>query len=248
MLVDVHAHLCFEQFQKDIDQVIEESSDIHIINSIINLQNIEYGFEIQKKHSNISSTIGLSPSDLDKEKFDGTIAAVRGLKEFIVGIGEVGLDYYWIKSEKEREYELQVFQKFIDLSKEFNLPLVLHTRDAESDTIKIIRENNVNALMHCFSGSIEEMFEAVELGCLISIPTNVTFVKKRKELAKKVPLDFLVLETDSPYLSPVQGERNIPSNIKISCEKIAEITGHTYDEVATATTENACKFFNLKDV
>jgi TatD DNase family protein len=189
----------------------------------------------------------LTPSDLDEENFIRTKKLVRENRGRVVGLGEVGLDYYWVKEESGWLVEKRNFIEFIGLAKGLGMPLVVHSRAAESACINILEEHKTSAIMHCFSGTIEEAKRAVGFGCLISIPTNVTYVGKRQKLVKALPLTSIVLETDAPYLAPVKGERNEPANVKAAVEKVAELKGLDASEVEDVTTENALNYFKLKN-
>jgi TatD DNase family protein len=162
----------------------------------------------------------------------------------------MGLDYYWDKSPKEIQKE--VFRKQIRLAKKVKLPIVIHNRDATSDIVEILKEENaaeVGGIMHCFSGSVEVARECVEMNFYISLGGPVTFknAKKPKEVAAEIPLEKLLIETDCPYLTPhpYRGKRNEPAYVKLVAEEIAEIKGLPLEEVAKATTENAKKVFGI---
>lgn len=150
-----------------------------------------------------------------------------------------------MKEEDKRAQEAVNFQRFIDLSRELGLPLVIHSRDAEDDLLRILKEQKVKALMHCFGGDSSLAADAAKDGHLISIPANLSNSGQKQRVVKAVPLESLVLETDAPYLSPVPKTRNEPANIRKTAEKIAEIKGVDYDTVEAATTANAKKFFGL---
>jgi TatD DNase family protein len=248
MLFDVHCHLSFPEFDQDRDEVVKRAAvqDISIINSSVSIKEVEKARAVKSRYPKTYWTLGLSASETSRETADETIAAIKKYRSEISGIGEVGLDYYWVKDEQERAIERENFRRFIKLSKELGLPLVVHSRDAEEDCVKMLVEEGKPALMHCFSGTVEQAVRAASFGCLISIPANVTHSKSRQKLAVSLPLESLALETDAPYLAPVPKTRNEPVNIKVSVEKIAEIKNVTIDEVARKTTHNAMKFFNIK--
>ena len=165
----------------------------------------------------------------------------------IIGIGEIGLDYYWDKSFKELQKE--VFIKQIKFANQMNLPLNIHSREAHLDTLEILKKYNKNstAIMHCFSGSLEFARECIKEGIYIALGGVVTFknAKKTKEVAKNIPLEYLLLETDDPYLAPVpfRGKENQPMYVKYVAEEIANLRGITPEEVAKTSTENAKKIF-----
>lgn len=275
MLVDTHAHLDFPQFDNDRDDVIKRASDknIIIIHSGLGVSGIKKAVELTRKYNNIYATLGLHPAscklDFYKHKhlnnnsydilrihpgkfFDNlvneTINEIRKNKnnEKVIGIGEVGLDYHWVKEKELRKIQQKSFEKFIQLSNEIKLPLLVHSRNAEKDCIKILKEHNKRAILHCFSGTTELTLQAISFGCLISITT--TFMKSpyRQKMVSELPLEKIVLETDAPYLSPFPNKRNEPINIKLTAQKIAEIKDIDFETVADTTTKNVEKFFAVK--
>jgi len=246
MLIDVHAHMDFPQFDSDRAEVIERArkNDIIIINSVVEPANIEKSLNLN--YENVFLTIGLSPAKVDRGTLDATLDLIRQYRDRIVGIGEIGLDYYWIKDTEKRLFQKEAFMKFIEISKEMRLPLIIHSRDAESDIIDILGENKTNAILHCFSGSVELAKKAISLGCLISIPTSVVYSKQKQELIKSIPINSIVLESDAPFLAPVPKTRNEPSNIVESVKKISELRDIHEKRIIKITTNNAIKFFNVK--
>ena len=180
---------------------------------------------------------------MDKEKVDERIALIKKHRNDIVGIGEVGLDYYWVKEKEKHNIEKENFKKFISLSNELSLPLVVHSRDAEEDILQILKDACKKAILHCFSGTVKQALDAISFGCLISIPASIMYSKQKQKLAGELPLESMVLETDAPYLSPVPKTRNEPVNIKLSAEKIAGIKGVDVEDVKKITTSNAKGFF-----
>lgn len=245
MFYDCHCHLDFEQFDADRDQVMERAKDVLVVNSIVEPEKVGFGIELAKRYDNLYLSIGLSPSELDGEKFNDVKRMVVENRNEIVAIGEVGLDYYWIKEEMLHEIQKERFSQFIKLSKRLGLPLVVHSRDSEGDCIMMLKDHGVSALMHCFSGSLNEANDAVDAGCLISVPANVTYVKSRQKLVRHIGLEDLVLETDAPYLGPERGVRNEPANVKRSAEKIGEILGVSAEKVREKTFENSKRFYRL---
>jgi TatD DNase family protein len=247
MLIDVHAHLDFPQFNADRDAIIERAKQagVAIINSGLGTTGIQKTLALTEKYDNIYASLGITPTEFSEKEIDATIELIRQNRDRIVAIGEVGLDYYWVKDEDKRKQEIVNFQRFIDLSQELCLPLVIHSRDAEDDLLGILKEQNSKVLMHCFGGDAALAAEAAKDGHLISIPANLANSKQKQTVVKAVPLESLVLETDAPYLAPVPKTRNEPANIRQTAEKIAEIKGVKYDVVEAATTQNAKKFFAL---
>ena len=246
MLVDAHCHLDFPQFDADRDQVVERAKDIRIVNSTVDPDLVGKGLSLQERYDNVSCTLGFSASDLDEGRFRRMVALIRANSDRIAGLGEAGLDYYWVKDEKGRALEKAHFLELALLSRELGLPLIVHSRDAEEECIIMLEELKLRAMLHCFSGTIEQARRAIGFGCLISVPANVSEVKSRQRLAQALPLESLVLETDAPYLSPRRGERSEPAYVRQAAEKIAELKGVSAGQVEETTTENAMGFFRIK--
>ena len=190
--------------------------------------------------------LGLHPPGVNNQSVKAITKLIEYHASEIVAIGEVGLDYYWVKEDYKREKQKEAFKFFIDLSKKLEKPLVIHARDAQTDTIDILEEKEVEiVLMHCFSGNELEAKRVLKNDWLISVPTSVVNRKVHQKVAQVVPLTQMLLETDAPYLSPVRKTRNEPANIKLSAQKIAEIKSTTFEKVADQTTRNARKFYKL---
>ena len=247
MLIDVHSHIDFPQFEEDRAEIIKKaaSEGIWIVNSGLGIEGGKKTLDLSREYENVYASVGLQPTEISDEVVNEVLAFIESNKEEIVAIGEVGLDYYWIKEAATREKEEKNFRKFIELSKKLNLPLVIHSRDAEAETLKLLDEYNVKALLHCFGGDEKLATEAAGKGHLISIPTTIVNSKMKQDVVKALPLESIVLETDAPYLSPVPKARNEPANIKVTAQKIAEIKKAEAWLVAEETTKNAKKFFRL---
>ncbi len=247
MLVDVHAHIDFSHFDQDRDEVIKraEKEKILIVTSGMGSGGMKRTLELAERYENIFATLGVSPTEFDEKEIEDCINLIRDNRDKIIGIGEVGLDYYWVKESEKRKHEMKNFKRFIELSNELDLPLVVHSRDAEEDVIKMLRDFDTGAILHCFGGSVKLAEEAVMSGSLISIPTSVVYSKQKQEMVREIPLKDLVLETDAPFLAPVPRTRNEPINLKLSVQKIADIKGVDIAVVEDTTTENAKRFFNL---
>ncbi|HUT82400.1 MAG TPA: TatD family hydrolase [Candidatus Bathyarchaeia archaeon] len=210
------------------------------------LQSIRYHRSNPKK---IYVTLGASPAGYHEMNIDeliGNIRSYAGKKE-IVGIGEVGLDYYWVKDYTIRKKQHETFKRFIDLANELQLPLIIHSRDAEEEAVKELTIAETPVIMHSFGGDIDTALECIDRGHYISIPTCVTNRRKHRRLAKEIPLDFLITETDSPYLSPFPDKkRNEPANVIYAVKEIAKIKEISENEVSKVIVNNAKKIFNLK--
>ncbi|MDA1478231.1 TatD family hydrolase [Bacillus changyiensis] len=255
MLFDTHAHLNAEQYHEDLKEVIaraREEKVEHIVVVGFDRPTINRAMELIEEYEFIYAAIGWHPVDaIDLTDEDLSWIKELSSHEKVVALGEMGLDYHWDKSPKDVQKE--VFRKQIALAKQVNLPIVIHNRDATEDVITILREEGaeqVGGIMHCFTGSAEIAKECIDMNFYISFGGPITFknAKKPKEVAKQIPIDRVLIETDCPYLTPhpFRGKRNEPSYVKFVAEQIAELKGLTYEEVAAKTTENAKKLFNMK--
>jgi TatD DNase family protein len=255
MLTDSHTHMNDPQFDEDREQAIERAREAGIslmINVGFNRQTIPSSLALAEKYDFIYSTVGWHPHDaIDMKEED--LVWIESLLEHpkVVAIGEIGLDYYWDNSP--RDVQADVFRKQIRLARKVGMPIVIHNRDAHQDVVDILREekaDEVGGVMHCFSSSWEVAKECLDLNFYISFGGPVTFKNavKPKEVAKQVPLDKLLIETDSPYLTPhpYRGKRNETAYVKLVAEMVAEIHGLTLEEIANITTDNAKKLFRIK--
>ena len=210
--------------------------------------------ELAKKYAQIYTVSGISPNDIPEnvEKIDEFINEIYKISENekVVGIGEIGLDYYWNKENKD--LQKYAFIKQIELANKQNLPIVIHTREAVMDTIDILKKYQVNrkGVFHCCPLNVELIKEALKLGFYISFAGPVTFKnsKNADEVIKLVPDNRMLIETDSPYLSPEpnRGKRNDPRNVIYVAEKIAKVKEYTIGKVAELTYNNACTIFNIQ--
>lgn len=249
-LIDTHTHINMIE-NISIDEILENAGKNNVKKLIVpasNAADIDEVFELSQKYDNVYCYLGIHPSEA-KDWNDTIEEKIRTLAKSpkVVGIGEIGLDYYWDKSFVELQKD--VFIKQIKLANELNLPVNVHDREAHKDTFDILKEHNKNStvIMHCFSGSPEFAAECIKEGWYIAIGGVVTFknAKKMKEVAGTIPLERLLLETDSPYLTPVpyRGDENQPAYVKFVAEEIAKIKEISYNEVVSATTQNAERIF-----
>ncbi|MCK4551083.1 MAG: TatD family hydrolase [Candidatus Aenigmarchaeota archaeon] len=249
-LTDTHCHLQHDRFKDDLNEVIDETEK-NLAFTIVSGANKEWNrkaIDISKKSKNIYATIGLHPIDAEKmseKEFQEELKFVEENKDNLVGIGEIGLDFHWEKDEKMRDLQKERFVRFLNLSKNLNLPVVIHSWDAEIEVLDILeKEKMKKVVMHCFSGNLELMEKALELGYYISISTIILRSKSTRKLARDCPLEKMLLETDAPYLW-LDGKRNVPWNTEYAAEKIAKIRKITKDEVLEATLNNAKKIFGI---
>lgn len=258
-LFDSHAHYDDEKFDEDRDDVIQSiynSGVDKFISAGYSLESSKNAIDLTNKYEFIYTTVGISPNDV-KTTMQETIEDIAELERIInreenkkiVGIGEIGLDYYWNKENKE--IQKQAFIKQIELANKLNLPITIHTREAVADTLEILKQHPVNkkGVFHCCPLNRELVKEALKLGFYISFAGPVTFKnsKNAQEIIEMVPNDRMLIETDSPYLAPepVRGTRNDSRNMKYIAEKIASIKQLQVEEVAEITYQNTLGIFNI---
>lgn len=237
----------------NIDEAIISTQKEDII-TIVPSSSAQDIFEVDKfiqKYDNLYGYVGVFPEEV-KTFTDKTLNDMENIiksNKKIVGIGEIGLDYYWDKSFKELQKE--VFIKQIEFANQMNLPLNIHSREAHLDTLEILKKYNKNstAILHCFSGSLEFAKECIKEGIYIALGGVVTFKNaiKAKEVAANIPLEYLLLETDDPYLAPVpfRGKENQPVYVKYVAQEIAKLRNTTEEAIAKATTANAERIFKF---
>ena len=249
-IINTHSHVNMLR-ETNIDEAIQNAIDNKIVTIVpsSSAQDIFDTDKFIKKYNDVYGYVGVFPEEV-KDFSDKTLSDMEEIIKSnpkIIGIGEIGLDYYWDKSFKELQKE--AFIKQIKFANQMNLPLNIHSREAHLDTLEILKKYNKNstAIMHCFSGSLEFARECIKEGIYIALGGVVTFknAKKTKEVAKNIPLEYLLLETDDPYLAPVpfRGKENQPMYVKYVAEEIANLRGITPEEVAKTSTENAKKIF-----
>ncbi|ARK28434.1 TatD family hydrolase [Halalkalibacter krulwichiae] len=254
MLFDTHVHLNADQFEDDLDEVISRAKEAGVGYMVVvgfDEKTIKKAVGLINTYDFIYAAVGWHPVDaidMKEEHLDWLEELSSHPK--VVALGEMGLDYHWDKSPKEIQKE--VFRKQIQLAKKVKLPIVIHNREADQDIVDILREENaaeVGGIMHCFGGSVEIAEECLRMNFHISLGGPVTFKNARrpKEVAKAVPLNRLLVETDCPYLAPhpYRGKRNEPAYVQLVAEQIAELRGLDYQEVAEQTTFNAKRLFGI---
>lgn len=255
MLVDSHAHLDDKRFDNDREDIIKnlkENNIEFIVNPGADLETSKKAVNLAKNNDNIYAAVGVHPHDV-KDMDKNTIEELRKLaeEEKVVAIGEIGLDYYYDNSP--RELQKKWFREQIKLAKELDLPIIIHDRDAHEDTYNILKEENdekLRGIMHCYQSSLEMSSQFIDLGFFISLAGPITFknAKTPKEVAKGVSLDNLLIETDSPYLTPhpYRGKRNEPKHVKYVAQTIADLKNISIEEVMEKTRNNTKKIFGIK--
>lgn len=251
MLIDTHCHLSREDYD-DIDLVIKENRENgigKIVVSACTKESILECLEYIEKYDDVYLTIGFHPSETESYNNDELKFLRETIKnnKKIVGVGEIGLDYHYGKDDQLKQIEMFINQ--MKLAGDLNLPVVIHSRDATEDTIKILKEfPNVTGVIHCFSGSVETAKIYIKMGYKIGIGGVVTFSNSKLfEVVEAVGIENIVLETDSPYLTPVpyRGKKNSSKYIPFIAEKISEILKISVENVSLETTKNACSVFDL---
>ncbi|MBR6949484.1 MAG: TatD family hydrolase [Bacilli bacterium] len=249
MFIDTHCHLSIEDYD-NIDEVINENRKSNIDKIIISgctKESIIESLDLASRYDDVFVTIGYHPSETDKTNIDDLKFLEEKLSdEKVVGIGEIGLDYHYGKENIEKQKELFIYQ--LDLATKYDLPVVIHSRDATQDTIDILKQYNLKGDIHCFSGSLETAKIYINMGYYLGIGGVVTF--KNSNLYKviiEIGIDNIILETDSPYLSPepLRGTKNSSKNIPIIAKKIADTLGTDINEVSRVTSSNAINLFDL---
>lgn len=254
MLIDSHLHLDDEKFDEDREAVIaraKESGICRMINIGADMPSSRRSIQLADRHEEIYAAVGIHPHDAAKMKpsDDEQLAAWTGHKK-VVAIGEIGLDYYYDLSP--REIQREAFIRQLDIARQMHMPVVIHNRDAHGDAMEILKREGrgLIGVIHCFSGSLEMAKELLKLGWYIGFDGPVTFknAAKLSEIAAEVPLERILVETDSPYLTPVpfRGKRNEPSHVKLVAQRIAELRGLGVEEFSQATTQNVCDLFQIQ--
>ncbi len=252
MLVDSHCHLDYNDFEDDFDDIIlhmKENGITAALNAGNNVNSLDEQLALSEKYPFIYTAVGVHPHNADEyPEITAADLVEKSKHKKIVAIGECGLDYYYDYSTKENQF--RVFIEQIKAAQETGLPLIIHTRDADDDTISLLSEYYKKAPfsgeIHCFSGSRKLAEFALSIGFYISASGMITFNKsgELREIFADIPLNRLLIETDSPFLAPVplRGHRNEPANVRFVAEKLAQIKDVSFDEIAKVTSEN---FYNL---
>jgi len=251
MLIDSHTHTNLEQFKDDYDEVIRRAldDDIWLINIGVDLVSSQNAVKIAHQYNEgVYAACGLHPNDVSDE-FDFDLLKKTASDKKVVGVGETGLDYFRTEDEKKKVKQLDFFMKHIEIAKELKKPVIVHCRDAHEDAAKLLKANgnDVSGVIHFFTGTLEDAKKYVDLGFYLSFAGVITFTRDYDDVVKWVPLDRMLIETDAPFVTPVpnRGKRNEPAYVKFTAEKLAEIKGMTFEEVALQTTKNARELFSI---
>lgn len=250
MLIDSHCHILSSEYEnpcKIIQNSLENGVDKIIINGF-DVKSSKEAVELSNKFDNVYAAVGIGPENIDGINEKDIIAIKELAKEKkVVAIGEIGLDYYWITENKEKQKK--IFKEMLNIAKEMNLPVIVHSRKSILDTYNLLKEYKAKGIMHCFSSSYEMAKEFIKLGFLIGVGGIVTFknAKEIKEIVSKINIDDIALETDSPYLSPEpkRGKKNVPENIIYVAQEIAKIKGLSPEEIINKTGNRVVRKFDL---
>ena len=254
MLIDTHCHLDFKDFKDDLHAVLKRSRDTgigFIINVGSSIEGTARSVEIAGENDFIYAAAGIHPHEADSAS-ENDIKLFKGFldKPKVVAVGEIGLDYY--KNISSKENQKRLFIELLEASKDIDLPLIIHNRDAYKDMIDILKNiigNSVKGVMHCFSGDEAFLKTCLDMGFFISFTCNITYknADRIRGIAKMAPIDRLLLETDAPFLAPqdFRGKRNEPMHVRYVAEEVARIKGIDFSEVARITTDNAQKLFRI---
>lgn len=253
-IVDSHCHLDFKDFHDDLDLVIKNASDAnvkHMLSISVNLEDFNNVYKVANSYDNIYCTTGIHPNNVPEKKNNELLFEKLSLnlnKKKVIGVGETGLDFY--RNEENRINQIEYFNTHLEVSGLFNYPTIVHTRNAEKDTIncieKAVKKHSTKGLIHCFASTMELAKKVLDEGFYISFSGIITFKKVDDliDVVKYVPLDRILVETDAPFLAPMpfRGKRNEPSFVTHTLKKIAEIKRKDVEDMAQITTDN---FFNL---
>ena len=257
MIFDTHCHLNHEDLYPEIDRIISDANKARVGKFLVvgyDKKTSLLAVKIAKKYENCYAAIGFHPTeifDLSEEDYDEVMALVN--EDKVKAIGEIGLDYHWIKDPLQREIQKEYFIRQIEFANHVGLPIVIHNRDSIEDCLSILKEYPPvkGGIMHCYSGSVESMREFIKLGMYISLGGPVTFTnaKTPKEVACECPIDKLLVETDSPYLTPhpFRGNRNEPKNISYVIQEISRIRELSPKHIEEVTYNNALKILNIDE-
>ena len=249
-IIDTHSHYASDQYDQLRDQIFSSFENLGV-SAVINcgccIESSKKNIELAKKYDCCYAAVGFHPQDITEEPLDFETLEVLLKGEKVVALGEIGLDYYWKKENKDRQIEAFISQ--IELAKKYDLPVIVHDRDAHADTLEILKKFKPKGVVHCFSGSREMAREVVKLGMYIGVGGVVTFKNARRlvEVVEDISLDKILLETDGPYLAPepFRGKLNNSFLISLAAEKISEIKKISINEVYNITKNNAIELFGF---
>ena len=257
MIFDTHCHLNNEQLLERIDEVIESALKVGVNKFLVvgwNKESSLTAIKLAEQYDCIYAAIGFHPTDVfdvTEEDFNEIFKYINHPK--VVAVSEIGLDYYWIKEEEKRNIQKEFFIKQIEIANKYKKPISIHNRNAFEDCLNILKEHKpeYSGVMHCYSGSVEALYDVLKLGLYIGLDGPLTFTnaKTPKEVCEEVPLDRLLVETDCPYLAPhpLRGTVNEPKNIALVLDEVARLKGLSKKHILDVVYKNSCKLFGIEE-
>lgn len=246
-LVDAHAHLCADEFREDLEAVLAAAAAAGVTRIIAvgeTLEDAQANLALAARFPQVKVCTGLYPTILDREAARALVAFIREHRDVLVGVGEVGLDHWVVKGDAEREIQREIFAEFIALANALDLPLNVHSRSAGKVAVQFLKAQGARrVLLHAFDGKASAALEGAEAGFFFSVPPSVVRSVQKQKLVRALPLERLLLETDSPVLGPDPAARNEPQNLRIACQAVADLKGVSIAEAAERTTANARALF-----
>lgn len=253
-MIDTHCHVDFEPFDNDRDETIKRAKEklSAIINSGTSLEGNKRVLKLSNQYSDfIYPTFGFHPVSSGQVSNEDLNLAIDYIKDHIndiLAIGEVGMDYFYVKDKSERAKQGEIFTKFVELADEYKIPLLIHARDCEKKAYNIVKEydNIPSVIFHCYSGSLKVAKKLIDEGYYTSFSTMICYSNHHQELAKEIPIENILTETDSPYLAPKRGDRNEPANVEFVVKKLAEIKEESTDFIDKYTEKTAKSVFGIE--
>ena len=248
--IDTHCHIYYDKYQDDIKDVINRANDNNVKKMIcvgVDIPSSEKSIALSKQYESIFATVGYHPHEaklVDNNYLDKMIELLKHPKS--IAVGEIGLDYYYEHSDKKTQ--IKIFREQLELAKDLDMPAVIHNRESDHDLYENIKASKIDkGVIHCYSSDVNYANKLFDLGLLVSFTGIVTFSKTLQKVVKQIPLDKIMVETDSPYLTPIpfRGKRNEPHMVSLVAEKIAEIKNIPLEEVAKITTATAKNLFGI---
>ena len=255
LLVDTHAHIDTDRFDEDRDDMLARAKAAGlaaIINMGDSMESSGRSVAMARQYDMVYTGVGIHPEEArPMTQADDDLLAGWAREAKVVAIGEIGLDYYWVKDEEQRKLQRDIFIRQLDIARQLHLPVCVHDREAHGDTLAILKKEarDIRGVMHCYSGSLEMARELMKLDWFIGVDGPLTFKNAAKlpEIVQRLPLERILVETDCPYMAPVpmRGKRNDSRNVAYIAEKLAQIKGMTPEEMADLTLANGKKLFGI---